>query len=119
MQKRTEGEWRELAKEYQDSGLSQKVWCKLKEINHYTFRDRLTRLRKSEAVDNKTLKPGIKAKEHDESAQSAINWLAVRREAESSESGLRIEAGGFTIKVAPGFDESSFLRVCRILSALC
>lgn len=113
MQKRTEGEWRELVSEYRRSGLGQKAWCESRGINLYTFRDRLTKLRKPK--ETVATEEAVKVKETAEK----VNWLAVTRELELRDSEIKVKMGKFEIKVAQGFDESLFLQVCQILLKLC
>lgn len=118
MQKRTEAEWRKLVSEYRRSGLGQKAWCGSKGINLYTFRDRLTKLRKSEASDSEAVATNEEAAKAQETTDK-INWLAVTQELGSCGSEIKVKIGGFEIKVTQGFDEPLFLQVCQALLKLC
>lgn len=118
MQKRTEAECRELVSEYRRRGLGQKTWCGSREINLYTFSDRLTSLRKSKMSDSETGSTDEEATKAEEPAEKA-NWMAVARELELRDSGIKVKMGKFEIKVLQGFDEPLFLLVCQAILKLC
>ena len=55
---RTDGEWEELIKEYNASGLSQGVFCEQRSVNFHSFR---RRYRRSPQFAGKRRKPSQKA----------------------------------------------------------
>ena len=55
---RTDGEWEELIKEYNASGLSQGVFCEQRGVNFHSFR---RRYRRSPQFSGKRRKPSQKA----------------------------------------------------------
>lgn len=121
MEKRSEAEWRELTAEYKSSGLEQRAWCEAKGINLFIFRDRLSKLRKSgtlvvsnpKADDNKDETKRELVQSED------VSWLTVTQETEIRGSKIKVGIGDFEITVAHDFDESAFIKVCRVLMKLC
>ena len=117
MKKRTIVEWRELVKEYEKSGTGQSDWCKSKGINIYTFRDRLSKLRKNGELKKETEKQ-IKEKASSGSESISPEWVMIselpeRTKTEEKEIIVRIDK--CEVKVLPGFDEATLTQVCRAL----
>ena len=135
MQKRSEAEWAELVTECRESGQAEAEWCKAKGINLYTFRGKKSKVSKNVTEAGKKRdclrqrKPataGIAGGCED----TPVKWVSLVQEAKSGagtesrrkriDSGaVRISIGAFTIRAGTDFDESTFVRVCKVLKTLC
>ena len=117
MKKRSEAEWQELATNYEASGKRQTEWCKLNGINVYTFRDRLSRLRKSQGKPRVkellSVTPGVKEVQ-------PTKWVNVTPNPDRSEikSEIKIIISGHEVMVANDFDELTLIAVCRALTKI-
>ena len=109
--KRSEREWRQLLEEQRDSGESQAEWCKEKGINLNTFRDRSSRL-KSTVKKERPQAAGTET--------STVEWVEIKPEREPATTpGIKIEHGGFSITVNPGFDSELLTDVLLTVSRVC
>jgi hypothetical protein len=99
-----------------------KEWCIENGVNLYTFRDRLSRLRRLDergeageplfAAENSRKKPKI--------SEPVQTWAQVEQSEPIIETAapIVVEIGTARILVDPGFDAETFERVCRALAAL-
>ncbi len=146
MGNKTQEEWKELAAEYTRSEMQQKEWCEGKGINLFTFRDRLSRLRK---LENREL-PKLSKRCPNEKEVSKINtsgtsWLELELELKPHESTPRdramaekkeaasvieeplvakedqefqVRIGSFIIIIPQMFEETNLTRICKALKSL-
>ena len=110
MVRRSEGEWREVFKRYEESGKTQAVWCKANGVNYHTFRDRFYIYRKNENVLTEKEKPETETKE--------MKWIAVENEPVCAQSKIKVTIKNVEIQVDIGYDEQTFNRVCRAIMRL-
>jgi hypothetical protein len=103
MKRRAESEWEILIREQEESGQSQTEWCKSKNINLYTFRDRKSQLRmQGKEIGNK------------------ISWVSITETAaEFKNEQIYVKIGKFTISTGENFSETVFMRICKVLAQLC
>ena len=114
MIRRTHSDWGKLAEEYYSSGESQDQFCKKHTLNLYTFRDRLSKMRKVAILSD--------TQESETVELEVAKWMEVIPKAVSpatTAEELRIGIGKFAITVPHDFDEASFIRVCKALMSLC
>lgn len=119
MGKRTEPEWQELVEQYQSSGLRQEQWCKQHGINLYTFRDRLSKLKKAAIPATPETQQVCETAQAPET--ESIRWLQITQNITESThpAGLEVTIGGFTILVPHGFNTETFSEICKALMSLC
>ena len=120
MQRRNESEWREIIAEQSGSGQAQAEWCKARNINLYTFRDRKSRLRESGAAGSPKYPEPVCDGNKRMAEAPPVQWLPVRRE-ETPEivcPTVKVTIGAFTIAAQADFNEALFTRVCKALKTL-
>jgi hypothetical protein len=84
----------------------------------YTFRDRLSRLRKSEGISFGKHKERKEEKsEHEQTEKTS--WLLVSQEPEFKKSEIKVSIGGFEVRIEHDIDEAVLLKVCRTIMKLC
>lgn len=115
MSKKNNDEWQKLIAECNESGKTQTEWCKTKNINLHTFRDRKSRMQQADKkMLTKTERPKVEEK---------VEWLPVMLEQSSEQEiswkELSVKIGEFTIIAETDFNESTFKRVCKALKELC
>ncbi|MDR3001440.1 MAG: hypothetical protein LBU89_09270 [Fibromonadaceae bacterium] len=125
MKKRSHTEWEELIRDYEESGQPQKAWCEKNDINLYTLRDRMSRIRKTEGkLINKPAIFGKGANNPNPTigeAPTTVEWLPVISGTQPSteNDSLEIKIGPFTIVTSENFNETAFSQACKLLMRLC
>jgi hypothetical protein len=109
--KRTNEEWRGLLAAQRSSGQTQAEWCAANDVNLFTFRDRASRLKR---LADEQITPAV------QSETTPAGWLDVTPDKLPVESCcIRIERGGFTVTLKPGFSAEFLVDVLLVVKRVC
>jgi len=110
MKTRSLAEWATEIAEQEASGLSQQEWCKVRNININTYRDRKSILKQQ----RKKAPPKSKATE-------TVGWITVNTATHPTPDSKapKVKIGDFTILAETDFCEATFIRICKALKTLC